>query len=868
MATKATQVEAALAGYVDDANNALASGKLYTYEAGTTTNKTTWQDQNKTTPHANPIILGSAGTKSIFADGLYKFVLKDSTDTLIRTYDNLQYLYFAGDVTETTTITALDSNGLTLKDDGGNTGITIKDGGNVGIKGDTNPQTAFGIADTDATAYSSTINVTAVGSDVLRLRNTNASSEFVSILSEVGSGNVGMSRLITRKESSNETSFYIQLRDDASSTLTTTQFSLTSEGLLTIGSQINVGNLTLTGNTLSSGSGDINITPVTGSDVVIDSHFEFDANLLTALTDVNTIITAYTGRNITIEDVTFDGGAVAGITTLAIGGALSGVTSITMTGAISGTTNISMSGTLDLGTNTISDGVLVGTWNFDSGTLYVDSANNRVGVNNASPVVTCDIISTTEQLRVGYDASNYYSTTVGATGAVTFNAVGAGSAFSFSDNVSITGTLSASGNFEINTNKFTVTASSGNTVVAGTLGVTGAATISNTIQINVGSSTPATLITGTVASFISSALTSTNSYLNLQSGNIGSSGITLGDSDNDDVASITLDNNTNILTFTNSSTSFYFNSSGNLGIGTSTISAKTHILATTEQLRIGYDASNYYSTTVGSTGAVTFNAVGSGSAFGFSDPITITPTNTSGGQLGINLVDTGGGGGEGLYINWDSTNRINMASIGAIGAATGGYLSFYTNSADSGSNSERLRISSTGQFSTNAETAPDCSAGGITFLCAGGSSNKTITLKDSNAAHGVTGVLETDTLLAIKQNLQTDITAIGAVGSSYAVRFNTVSAIPAPTTSGVFEINASIKSGTSTTGLAATDCMFSIANNTTTQFRVMGNGGIYCALTTQTFEMTDAGNVAATEQAWVTVKINGTTGYLRVYAAK
>lgn len=60
---------------------------------------------------------------------------------------------------------------------------------------------------------------------------------------------------------------------------------------------------------------------------------------------------------------------------------------------------------------------------------------------------------------------------------------------------------------------------------------------------------------------------------------------------------------------------------GNVGIGTTTISAKLHVLSTTEQLRVGYDASNYYSTTVGSTGGVTFNAVGAGSAFTFSDKI-------------------------------------------------------------------------------------------------------------------------------------------------------------------------------------------------------------------------------------------------------
>jgi len=38
-------------------------------------------------------------------------------------------------------------------------------------------------------------------------------------------------------------------------------------------------------------------------------------------------------------------------------------------------------------------------------------------------------------------------------------------------------TLGVTGNFSVNTNKFTVTATSGNTVVAGTLAVTGAVTI-------------------------------------------------------------------------------------------------------------------------------------------------------------------------------------------------------------------------------------------------------------------------------------------------------------------------------------------------------------------------------------------------------
>ena len=48
-------------------------------------------------------------------------------------------------------------------------------------------------------------------------------------------------------------------------------------------------------------------------------------------------------------------------------------------------------------------------------------------------------------------------------------------------NVATAGTLASTGDFAVNTNKFNVTASSGNTTVAGTVGVTGAATLSGGI---------------------------------------------------------------------------------------------------------------------------------------------------------------------------------------------------------------------------------------------------------------------------------------------------------------------------------------------------------------------------------------------------
>ena len=61
---------------------------------------------------------------------------------------------------------------------------------------------------------------------------------------------------------------------------------------------------------------------------------------------------------------------------------------------------------------------------------------------------------------------------------------------------------------------------------------------------------------------------------------------------------------------------------GNVGIGTTIVGAKLHSLSTTEQLRLGYDASNYNSFTVGAAGSLTLAAVGT------NPNITLTPGGT------------------------------------------------------------------------------------------------------------------------------------------------------------------------------------------------------------------------------------------------
>ena len=76
--------------------------------------------------------------------------------------------------------------------------------------------------------------------------------------------------------------------------------------------------------------------------------------------------------------------------------------------------------------------------------------------------------------------------------------------------------------------------------------------------------------------------------------------------------------------------SSYDEANNRLGIGTLTPAAKVHALATTEQLRLGYDDSNYLSCTVSSAGQTTFN--GSLGQYVFLTPVASTAT------LGAELV--------------------------------------------------------------------------------------------------------------------------------------------------------------------------------------------------------------------------------------
>lgn len=73
----------------DSNGEPLVGGKLYAFEAGTSTPKSTYHDSECTAPQAQPIILDANGEALLYGLGSYKLILRDADDSLIWTVDGI-----------------------------------------------------------------------------------------------------------------------------------------------------------------------------------------------------------------------------------------------------------------------------------------------------------------------------------------------------------------------------------------------------------------------------------------------------------------------------------------------------------------------------------------------------------------------------------------------------------------------------------------------------------------------------------------------------------------------------------------------------------------------------------------------------------
>jgi len=359
------------------------------------------------------------------------------------------------------------------------------------------------------------------------------------------------------------------------------------------------------------------------------------------------------------------------------------------------------------------------------------TSDRNVGIGLTSSIsARVHAISTTEQLRLGYDASNYLSTTVSSVGLATFTATGTTPQVYFTNKVGIGSYTSGSVALLVYQNGSVGTAGNGACIVRqdGSDSILILQGSSGGVKVDV-SSTGLTKIGVSETPVISSAM--------LQVYNAGSTyGIFRNTTDNIEllvgadtatgiVGTMT---NQNLQIRTNNTAGITLDTTQNVGIGlTSSISARVHAISTTEQLRLGYDVSNYVSVTVGSAGNTLINAVGASSSFQFSDNVGINRTPTS--TLDVYKASTGTIATF-AALQTGITNGAYVTFSGGVAAATvRGYIGF----GQTGGGSASL---------FTGEIADSFSIRGEGALHLGGSGNNlTMTLVSGNVGIGTTSPL-------------------------------------------------------------------------------------------------------------------------------
>lgn len=246
-----------------------------------------------------------------------------------------------------------------------------------------------------------------------------------------------------------------------------------------------------------------------------------NVNIRNTNTSVNSSVVYVVGglANVTSNVSVVNTNTYINASSLSIVGGLASISSnVIATGTnVNTSSNVNISGTVH---------TVGGNVNFDAGTLFIDSANNRVGVINTTPDASLTITGTANVsanvvlgsfLTVGNATSIGNNLTVSGTANVSANAVvgsflSVGNAASIANNLTVTGTANVSttinvgANVNVSTSQLNVGNSTVNSVITstaltvgntttntiitgssistnGTLAVTGTSTLANTLSV-------------------------------------------------------------------------------------------------------------------------------------------------------------------------------------------------------------------------------------------------------------------------------------------------------------------------------------------------------------------------------------------------
>jgi len=368
--------------------------------------------------------------------------------------------------------------------------------------------------------------------------------------------------------------------------------------------------------------------------------------------------------------------------------------------------NTTVAGTLSAGASTLSSATISNNASV-GGALSVTGNTSLAGTLGVTGATTLSTLSAT---------SGTFSSTLGVTGAATFSS-----------------TADVSGNFSVNTNKFTVNATSGNTAVAGTLGVTGNTTLSGTLGVTGNATLSGTATVTGDATFggnviINGSTTSATEYFRITDGA-----------------------GTPVTKFLVDTSSGNTTISGALGAGNTTVTGTLNVSGNSTLAGLTATTGSF-SSTLGVTGNTTI-----GGTLGVTGTSTLAALSATTGSFSSTLSSTGdfAVNSTKFTVAASSGNTAVAGSLNVTGATSlSSTLGVTGNATFSGTTS----TTGAATFSSTAAVAGDFSVATNKFTVAAASGN--------TAVGGTLNVSGTSTLQALSATAGSFSTTLGVTGAA------------------------------------------------------------------------------------------------------